>query len=45
MKRAIQRISALFSAVIHLLRQSSETFIAKTDEEQLDYHTINISTR
>ena len=45
MKRAIQLISALFSAIINLFRQSSETFIGKTDEEQLDYHTISISTR
>ena len=45
MKQTIQLLAALFSAVINLLHLSPGTFIAKTDEEQLDYHTINISTR
>jgi len=45
MKQIIQSLAALFSAVLNLFHQSSRTFIAKTDEEQLDYHTINISTR
>ena len=45
MKQTIQLLSAFFSAVTNLLHLSSGTFIAKTDEEQLDYHTINISSR
>jgi hypothetical protein len=45
MKQTFQLLAALFNAVANLLHLSSRTFIAKTDEEQLDYHTITISTR
>jgi len=45
MKRTIQALRALFGALFNLLNLSSQTFIAKSDEEQLDYHTITISTR
>jgi hypothetical protein len=44
MKRAIQLIQALWHPIAQLLRRSNRTFVAK-EEDQLDYHTISISTR
>jgi hypothetical protein len=42
MKQAIQFILNLLGSITSLL---SQTFTAKTEEEQLDHHTISISTR
>ncbi len=45
MKRTIQLLKNLWHLISRLVRQSSMTFIAKNEEEQLDHHTISISTR
>ena len=45
MKRTIQFLQVLWGSITTLLQQSSKTFIAKTEEDQLDHHTISISTR
>ena len=45
MKRTIQFMRTLWRTVSTLLRHSSKTFIAKTNDDELDYHTISISTR
>jgi len=45
MKRTIHFLLKMISSLFELLRQSSKTFITKTEEERLDHHTISISTR
>jgi hypothetical protein len=42
MKQAIQFILNLLGSISSLL---SRAFTARIEEEQLDYHTINITTR